>query len=53
MDYTTASAFRFLAKDATEKDIQSLHKRLMNGEVVNMESELKQPSLLNSASNET
>lgn len=46
LDYAAASAFRFLDKGATQGEIKSLHKRLMNGEAVDMECEKKQAMLL-------
>lgn len=48
LDYAAASAFRFLDKNTTDSEIKALHKRLMNGEAVNMEGEKRQPMLLTS-----
>lgn len=47
LEYAAASAFRFLNRELTKGEVQALYARLMSGENVNVDSERKQPTLLN------
>ncbi len=46
LKYTASSAFRFLDKNTTPGDVQTLYNRLLMGETVDMTDTLFQPKLL-------